>query len=63
MKKRNLKSLDLNKKSISNLENNVKGGAIKTLIGCANTGCVGPIKNTCGIINCDLLSAACQADS
>ncbi len=53
MKKRELKNLALNKKSISNLENKT-GGAIDSVIGCANTGCVGPIKHTCGIINCDL---------
>ena len=56
MKKRNLKTLDLNKKSISILDNLVKGGAapIESLIGCANTGCIGEPKHTCGIINCDL---------
>lgn len=56
MKKKGLKNLALNKKSVSNLENLVKGGAapIESLIGCANTGCVGPIKHTCGIIMCEL---------
>ena len=53
MKKRDLKNLILNKSSNSNLENK-KGGAIDTIIGCANTGCVGPVKQTCGIINCEL---------
>ena len=60
MKKQNVKSLDLNKKSISNLESNVYGGAVPTYGDCA-TGCVGPIRATCGIINCEL-SYKCQAD-
>ncbi|MBC8757203.1 hypothetical protein H2O64_21210 [Kordia sp. YSTF-M3] len=56
MKKRGIKNLSLNKKSISILDNLVKGGAepIESKIGCANTGCVGEPKHTCGIINCDL---------
>ncbi|WP_046744494.1 hypothetical protein [Kordia zhangzhouensis] len=54
MKKRALKNLALNKKCISTLENKVVGGAIKTIDGCANTGCVGPVQHTCGIINCNL---------
>ena len=56
MKKRKLKCLDLNKKSISILDNLVKGGAapIDSVVGCANTVCIGPVKITCGIINCDL---------
>lgn len=53
MKKRAFKNLVLNKKSISDLDNK-KGGAIDTVVGCANTGCVGEPKHTCGIINCDL---------
>ncbi|AXG70828.1 hypothetical protein KORDIASMS9_03075 [Kordia sp. SMS9] len=66
MKKRELKSLALNKKSVSNLDNLVKGGIhepIDSLVKlCADTGCVGPIKQTCGIINCDLQSnIACEA--
>lgn len=64
MKKRELKNLDLNKKSISNLENALRGGAIPTLVKCHNdTGCVGPIRETCGIINCELPSniIACEA--
>ena len=60
MKKRNLKNLDLNKTSISNLENVLKGGAIPTLHECPNaTGCVGPIRKTCGIINCELKTDFC----
>ena len=56
MKKQGLKNLVLNKKSISNLEKIVKGGAtpIDSINGCANTGCIGPPKQTCGIINCEL---------
>lgn len=55
MKKRSFKSLNLNKKSISNLEDLLKGGAIPTNHGCQNdTGCIGPVKETCGIINCAL---------
>jgi hypothetical protein len=58
MKKRALKNLNLNKSSVSTLDNLVKGGAvpINSVIGCNNTGCVGPPRNTCGIINCDLQS-------
>lgn len=53
MKKRDLKNLALNKKSISNLEDVLKGGAIPTFKECPNqTGCVGPdpIPKTCGIV-------------
>ncbi len=60
MKKRALKTLTLNKKSISNLESIVYGGAIPTFGDCA-TGCVGPIRQTCGIINCEL-TYKCDAD-
>ena len=60
MKKQNLKSLNLNKKSISSLENNVYGGALPTAKECA-TGCVGPIRMTCGIINCED-TYKCEAD-
>ncbi|MEM6718915.1 MAG: hypothetical protein AAF611_06360 [Bacteroidota bacterium] len=57
MKKRELKSLALNKKSISSLDEAVKGGAkpIDSLvILCNNTGCIGPVRQTCGIVNCEL---------
>jgi hypothetical protein len=60
MKKRDLKNLALNKKSISNLENELHGGAIPTIGYCA-TGCVGPIRVTCGIINCEE-TYLCPAD-
>lgn len=55
MKKKSIKSLKLNKKSITDL-NSPNGGAqaIDTHFGCNNTGCVGPPRNTCGIINCEL---------
>lgn len=58
MKKREFKSLALNKKSISNLDDSVKGGALPhTHKYCPNdTGCIGPVKETCGIINCMLPS-------
>ncbi len=60
MKKHELKNLALNKKSISNLENVLKGGAIPSLKECPNaTGCVGPIRKTCGIINCELETDFC----
>ena len=63
MKKRAIKNLALNKKSISILENRVIGGlAEKTFDGCANTGCVGPIQHTCGIINCNLTKEDCGTD-
>ncbi|PTX62381.1 hypothetical protein C8N46_103482 [Kordia periserrulae] len=58
MKKRELKNLILNKTSISNLDESIKGGALPhSEKDCANdTGCIGPVKETCGIINCQLLS-------
>ncbi|KAB8154906.1 hypothetical protein EZY14_003225 [Kordia sp. TARA_039_SRF] len=64
MKKRELKNLILNKKSICNLDDSIKGGALPhTEKECPNnTGCIGPVKETCGIINCQLLSdAGCEA--
>ena len=64
MKKHEFKNLNLNKKSISNLKNLVKGGAVPIDSldkHCADTGCVGRIKQTCGIINCELPSnLACE---
>lgn len=60
MKKKGLKNLALNKKSVSNLDNIIKGGIAPVdslAVICANTGCVGPVKHTCGIINCDLTTA------
>lgn len=51
MKKKELKILALNKRSISNLEHAVKGGAIPTYKECPlATGCVGPPHPTCGIV-------------
>jgi hypothetical protein len=51
MKKKALNTLALNKKSISNLENAVKGGAVQTYKECPlATGCVGPPHPTCGIV-------------
>ena len=61
MKKRALKTLALNKKSISNLENVLKGGiAIPSYKECPHqTGCVDPIRKTCGIINCEIKTDFC----
>lgn len=58
MKKRELKSLTLNKKIVCNLDESVKGGALPhTDKFCPNdTGCIGPVRETCGIINCELPS-------
>ena len=53
MKKRNLKSLKLNKKSISNLKGGfTKPSPVSVKLLC-NTGCDSPVQ-TCGIINCNL---------
>ena len=61
MKKQEIKGLALNKKSISNLENVLNGGiAIPSYKECPQaTGCVGPIRKTCGIINCEILTDFC----
>lgn len=53
MKKRSLKTLKLNKKQVSDLQ---KVGAGATPIAeVNNTGCIGPYKHTCGIVNCNLM--------
>lgn len=56
MKKKNLKSLKLNKKSISTLIGGKLAYAPVTIVSVVelcNTGCDSPV-HTCGIINCNL---------
>ena len=65
MKKQHLKSLQLNKKSISNLQkSSVKGGTFETLVSCPEVGVCAPTgggsgdttplpTNGCPTISCD----------
>lgn len=51
MKKKHLKNLTLNKKSISALKGGKEAPIKVSLLNMCNTGCDSPI-HTCGIINC-----------
>lgn len=53
MKKRSLKNLKLNKKSISALKGGLTAPSPVSIKNICNTGCDSPV-HTCGIINCNL---------
>lgn len=53
MKKRELKNLKLNKKSISSLKGGKDSPIKVSIVNLCNTGCDSPV-HTCGIVNCNL---------
>ena len=59
MKKRNLKNLRLNKKSISVLKGGLAAPSPVSILNICNTGCDSPIY-TCGFINCNLTVVGCN---
>ena len=61
MKKRNLKNLTLNKKSISSLVGGKEAPVKVSVFVMCNTGCDSPVQ-TCGIINCNLTNVGCGTD-
>lgn len=59
MKKRDLKNLKLNKKSISSLKGGLSSPVKVSILNICNTGCDSPVQ-TCGIINCNLSVDGCD---
>ncbi|WP_430412906.1 hypothetical protein [Kordia sp.] len=53
MKKKDLKNLRLNKKSISALKGGKAAPSPVSVLNICNTGCDSPV-HTCGIVNCNL---------